>query len=100
MSIQQIEVHLHMAHSYTSDYKRKEWRPQIWYVRVSDEESRIYVGPRLIAVEVPDDFDPTARIVAVLEAEKAAALQQYQSTVADINERLSKFLAITNETQT
>jgi len=45
----------------------------------------------------PSDLNLTAIEIAALEAEKLKALESYQRTVADINERLSKLLAITNE---
>ena len=38
-------------------------------------------------------------MTAALEAAKQKAMDQYQRTVADINERLSKLLAITNEAE-
>lgn len=53
--------------------------------------------PHEITVPLPDDFNPVAAEVASLEAQKLQALQQYQTSVAVINERLSKVLALTNE---
>lgn len=99
MSMHTLTLHLCMEHNYTADYSRKEWQPGLWTFKPEDCAHRIYVGPRIVTVDVPDDFDPTAKVVAALEAEKVAALQDYQAKVAEINERLSKFLAITNEVQ-
>jgi len=75
----------------------KQWRPELWSCRVADTDERIFVGMQTLSVDVPDDFNPTAKQVAALEREKQEALRLYQSTVAQINERLSKLLAITNE---
>ena len=46
----------------------------------------------------PPEINVVAQQVAGLEAAKAKALADYQKTVAEINDRLSKLLAITNET--
>lgn len=75
----------------------QQWEPTVWGFKPSDSEERIYVGPRTITVEVPDDFNPIPQQVAALEREKAEALAKYQASVASINERLSKLLAITHE---
>ena len=99
---QTIGAHLFMELDYptrtdgTPDfYAEKVWTPTIWKGRVSDEYDRIYVGTRQIEIEVPDDFNPIPLQVAALELEKAEVLEAYQRSVASINERLSKLLAIT-----
>ena len=46
-------------------------------------------------VDIPENFNPIPQQVAALERQKAEALQKYQTTVAEINERLSKLQAIT-----
>ena len=55
--------------------------------------------PIEIDFEVPSDFNPVAEEIAAIEREKAAALDEFQETVASCNERLSKLQAITNEVQ-
>ena len=77
----------------------KVWSPEVWKCRVGDNDERIFIGEQSVEVEVPDDFNPIPSQVAVLEAEKVAALEAYQVSVARINERLSKLLAISNEVQ-
>ena len=54
---------------------------------------------RTVTVDLPPDFNPISAEIASLEAEKALALEQYQKSVARINDRLSKLQAITNEVQ-
>ena len=71
------------------------WAPTTWKCRVDDNSERIFVGAQPITVYVPDNFNPVPHQVAALEAEKAEALDLYQRSVASINERLSKLLAIT-----
>jgi hypothetical protein len=55
--------------------------------------------PRHVTVELPEDFNPVAAEVDALQARKAKALEDYQRTVAQINDRLSKLQAITNEVE-
>ena len=77
----------------------KVWRPEFGSCRVEDTDARVFIGVQQFACVIPDDFDPTAKQVAALEAAKQKAMDQYQRTVADINARLSKLLAITNEAE-
>jgi hypothetical protein len=77
----------------------KKWVPEIWPCKIDDNESRICIGEQTLTVETPDDFNPIPIQVAALEKEKREALELYQRTVAQINERLSKLLAISNEVE-
>ena len=52
---------------------------------------------RIVTVDLPENFNPVAAEVASLQEQKTQALEAYQRTVAELNERLSKLLAITNE---
>lgn len=52
---------------------------------------------RIVTVDEPPAFNVTAAEIAALNAQKAKALEDYQRTVAELNERLSKLQAITNE---
>ena len=89
--------HVFMTERWRADFLSKEWGPEVWNVRVKEEPSRIYIGPQDLEIDIPDDFDPTAGQVAALNRQKADALEAYQRTVAEINERLSKLLALTND---
>jgi len=104
MATQTMSAHLCMVLEYPlnsnghRDYcKPKVWVPELWGFKPSDDESRIYVGSQEVTIEVPDDFNPIPQQVAALEKKKREALDAYQATVAEINERLSKLLAITHE---
>lgn len=77
----------------------KAWRPSVKGYKTTDKSELVYIGQQSVTVEVPDDFNPVPAQVAALEKEKLAALAAYQKKVADINERLSKLLAITNEVE-
>lgn len=52
---------------------------------------------RTVTVDLPEDFNPVAAEVASLKAQKARALEAYQRTLCELNERLSKLQAIANE---
>jgi hypothetical protein len=56
-------------------------------------------GEATFEYEPPADFNPVAKEVEALEKRKAAALRAYQTTVSEINERLSKLQAITFEAE-
>ena len=55
------------------------------------------IGPASFEYELPAEWNPVAAEVASLEAKKAKALADYQQTVSEINDRLSKLQAITCE---
>ena len=52
-----------------------------------------------VTLPLPEDFNVHAAQVAALDAEKQQAIAAYQATVASINERLGKLLALSNEVQ-
>lgn len=57
----------------------------------------VYSAERDFEVEVPEEVNVTAVLVGNIEAQKRQALDDYQRTVAELNERLSKLQAITHE---
>jgi len=67
---------------------------QVFYCKLPDDDHRTYVGEQEIEVEVPDDYDPTAQQIAVLEAKKVQAMSDFNKTVMDINTRISKLSAL------
>jgi len=82
----------------TCDYSvPKVWAPELWSCKVSEDDDRVFIGKQKFDCLIPDDFNPIPAQVAALHARKAAALADYQRTVAEINDRLSKLLALTNE---
>ena len=96
MAQQTIKVHLHMQFDcdWSNDDYQKKWRPRLLPYKGNDSVDRIYAGERLIDVDVPDNFDPTAKVIGCLEAQKLEALAEYQKTVADLNRRISELQAI------
>ena len=66
----------------------------VFYAKVNDDEDRTYVGEQEIEIEVPDNYDPRAQQIAALEKEKQKVMADYQKTVTEINERISKLQAL------
>ena len=66
----------------------------MFYVQLDDTQDRTYVGPQEIEIEVPDDYDPRAQQVAALEALKQKVMADYHKSVTEINDRISKLLAL------
>jgi len=52
------------------------------------------VMPYALEVDIPSDFNIAAAEIAALEAKRRAALDEYTSKVAEINDRISKLQAI------
>ena len=92
-----ITQYLHMDYRYDpeTNFERK-WQPIILYFQCGDSEDRIFIRPINVDVEIPDDFDPTAKKIAAIERERAEVTAEYMKTLHEINERLSKLQAIGN----
>jgi hypothetical protein len=58
-----------------------------------------YIRVMPVEFTLPADWNPIPAQVAALEAQKEQAARDYADTLASINERLSKLLALTNEVQ-
>lgn len=95
ITIKGFLIGYHFSHQ--SDPNEIHWSYSTSYGHKLDRET-VAVIPHSFDVEVPD-INVVAAQVAGLEAEKQQALEAYQRTVADINERLGKLLAITNEVE-
>ena len=66
----------------------------MFYIQLDDTEDRTYVGPQEVEIEVPDNYDPRAQQVAALEALKQKVVADYHKSVTEINDRISKLLAL------
>ena len=79
-------------------YQKHSWEIEgkfiVFYVQLDDTEDRTYVGPQEIEIDVPDDYDPREQQVAALEALKQKVMADYHKSVTEINDRISKLLAL------
>jgi hypothetical protein len=84
-------VHIHFQ-KYTWEDKGDF---QVFSCKLEDSDSRTYVGPQEIEIEVPEDYDPRAQQIAALEKHKQKVMADYQNMVTEINARISNLQAIT-----
>lgn len=62
--------------------------------KADDNEIRTFVGQQEVELDIPDNYDPRAQQVAALIASKQALMADYQKSVTEINERISKLQAL------
>lgn len=67
---------------------------QIFFCKIEDDENRTYVGEQEVEVEVPDNYDPRAQQIAALEKHKQKVMADFQKSVNEINDRISKLQAL------
>lgn len=67
---------------------------QVFSYKYDDDENRTFVCEQEIEVEVPENYDPMAQKIASLESQKEKAMSDYNDTVMEINERISKLQAL------
>ncbi len=79
-------------------YKKYAWEEtgeyQIWFAKLDDDDTRAYIGEQEVEVEVPDNFDPRPKQIAALQRQRGKVMAEYQKTVDEINDRISKLQAI------
>jgi hypothetical protein len=87
-----IKTTVHIFHSKYSWEDKGEYF--VLYAKIDDDEYRTYIGEQEIEIEVPDNYDPRAQKIAALEKKKQKVMADYQKTVTEINERISKLQAL------
>jgi hypothetical protein len=79
-------------------YRKYAWESNGYYFALpsifEDDDSRVYVGPQEVEIEVPEDFDPRSAQRSALEAQKKQIMADFNKSVADINERISRLQAL------
>jgi hypothetical protein len=85
-----ITVHIH--------HRKYAWENKGYFFalpsKFDDDDSRTYVGPQEVEIEVPDDFDPRPAQIAALDAQKQKIMADFNKSVAEINERISRLQAL------
>lgn len=54
----------------------------------------IFIAEQAIEIDVPDDFDPRPKQVALLVAQKEEARKQFAALCTEIDRRVNKLLAL------
>jgi hypothetical protein len=85
-----ITAHVHY-NKYSWD---EEGTFEVFSFKFDDDDHRTYVGEQEIEVEVPDNYDPRAQQIAALEKQKQKFMADYQRSVDEINDRISKLQAL------
>jgi hypothetical protein len=85
-----LTAHIHYA-KYSWEDKGEF---QILFCKLEDDDSRTYIGEQQVEVEVPDNYDPRAQQIAALEKKKQKVMADYQKSVNEINDRISKLQAL------
>jgi protein involved in sex pheromone biosynthesis len=83
-------VHIHYV-KYSWETKGKF---ELFSYQLDDAEYRTYVCSQEVEIDVPADYDPRAQQIAALEKLKQEAMADFQKSVDDINERISKLQAL------
>lgn len=97
MSKQTISAYLKMERKYNYRAGKHEWLPSVDSFRGEDYEFSVFVKEVEVEVDAPDDFGPTAAQVAAVQRERAEAVAEFTKKLAEIDERLKKYQAITLE---
>ena len=87
------EVHLHARQPAYKD------KPDFSVLSFKDDGASFgpCVASAMVEFVLPASWNPIAAELAMLEAKKRAAMDEYQRTVQQINEQISRLTAITNE---
>jgi hypothetical protein len=80
---------------YEADYYGAQKEYSIYHCDTMSDKWNTLIGPAEFSYTIPEDFNPTAQKLAALEAAKVKAREEYQATVAELNERISKLQALT-----
>ena len=79
-------------------YQQYSWEEKGKFVIFSwiceDTEYLTYVNSQEVEIDYPITYDPRAQKVAVLEKQRQQVMADYQKSVNDINERISKLQAL------
>lgn len=79
-------------------YQQFSWENKgefiVFSCKLDDDGTRTYVNSQEVEIEVPENYDPRAQKIAVLEKQRQQVMADYQKSVNDINERISKLQAL------
>jgi hypothetical protein len=82
------------AHIHFVKYSWDEGQFLIYGSKLKDSEHCTYVCSQEVEIDIPENYDPRAQQIAALEKQKQKAMADFQKSVDDINERISKLQAL------
>lgn len=90
---QTINLYVYMAALYSGG----TFRPEAYSFKLDDSDTRVLIGEQQIEIEIPDNFDPTAKQVAALERERDEIKLRFHCELKTINDRIASLQALTYE---
>lgn len=79
-------------------YQKYSWEESgnfcVFSCKMNDTEHLTHVGEQEIEIEVPDAYDPRPQKIAALQKYKQKVMADYQKSVDEINDQISKLQAI------
>jgi hypothetical protein len=87
-----VKLTAHIHHQQWS--WEKEGQFIIYSAKLEDCEHRTYICEQQIEIDVPDNYDPRPAQIAALVDHKQKVMADYQKTVDQINDRISKLQAL------
>ncbi len=90
---QAITLYVYMDSKYTGG----TFKPEAYSLKFTDTPNRICIGEQQIEIDIPDDFDPTAKQVAALQQQLEEVKLAYFCRVKEINARIASLQALNYE---
>jgi len=87
-----IKTSLYVYHNQYAWQDQGTYNAYTW--KAEDTEVRTFVGQQEVELEIPDNYDPRAQLIAALENQKIKVMADSLKTVTDINEKISKLQAL------
>jgi hypothetical protein len=79
-------------------YQKYHWEGTGEYIvysfKAGDSDTITFICEQDVELEIPDNYDPRAQQIQALEKQKLIAMADYQKSVSEINDRISKLQAL------
>ena len=87
-----VKTALYVYHTQYPWEDQGSYQAYTW--KSDDTATSTFVGQQEVELEIPDNYDPRQQQIAALVASKQALMAEYQKSVTEINERISKLQAL------
>ena len=87
-----VKTALYVYHTQYAWQDEGSYQAYTWHSE--DTATSTLVGQQEVELDIPDNYDPRAQQVAALIASKQALMAEFQKSIDDINERISKLQAL------
>ena len=87
-----VKTALYVYHTQSAWQEEGSFQAYTWHSE--DNATSTLVSQQEVELNIPDNYDPRAQQVAALIASKQALMAEFQKSVDDINERISKLQAL------